>query len=132
MQLPTATDLVRAFVKDLGNVFDGVSSDAPVTIPLYLYVVGTTTVVWICDADYFVLNCIIDGPAGINTTVAIDNSTYASNHQTGVVKKGAVLATFAGLPQTFPQKTPISTGQRVSINNASAQAAAVILMLTPR
>jgi hypothetical protein len=129
--LPSSAELVRAFVKDLGNVLDvSIGGGAEETIPLYLYVAGTSTVTWTPDVDYFVVNLAIDGASSTNMVVSVDNSTYAQNHQVGILKKGAILASFsANVSQTFPQRTRIHAGQKISINNSSATACALVIYM---
>jgi hypothetical protein len=128
--LPSSADLVRAFVQDLSNVLNVSVGGAEETIPLYLYVSGTTTVTWTPDVDYFVVGIQVDGASSTNLTVTVDNSTYAQNHQVGIVKKGAVLATFsANVGAAFTQRTRIHAGQKVSVNNSSATACALIIYL---
>lgn len=130
MQLPSAADLVRAFVKDLGNVFENVFDQDTPTITVYIYSTGGASTLWVSDADYILTNVTCDGGTGINIVVTFDNSTYAANHATGVAKKGAILATFSSnAGQNHLQTTPVQSGQKIYVNNASASNAAVMLFL---
>lgn len=69
MNLPSAADLVRAFVKDLGNVLDTDAGAVRKTRSLAFISGGAAaTFQWKADADYFYIGC--HSGAGAQVTVS--------------------------------------------------------------
>ena len=60
MLLPSAADLVRAFIRDLGNVFDsaeGGGGGRRTRTLFYVSGAGAATFSWTADQDYFFVGC---------------------------------------------------------------------------
>jgi hypothetical protein len=124
--------LILSFVSGLSDFLTTLVPPAKKAEELTLWqeIPGTTTIVWLADADYLLQNVACTGASGSNVSITNDNSAYAANVSGSTQKKGAVYAIFGANPtQLYPQNTRINQGQRVTINNASATACGVLLFL---
>lgn len=121
MILPSAADIVAAFVRDLGNVIALSQGATPPQRVIYLAVGTGVSNSWLLDADYEFTAAIIDGQSA-SWAIELD-STNTSAIQGSAPKTylDQVLATGTSTPRFINGlKIPMKRGQRIYCFNGSA------------
>lgn len=131
MLLPSAADLVRAFVKDLGNLFEGESLDAgSSTIQLTLQCAAGASAIWTADRDYVLL--AVQSCSNLVSWVLSFSGITSSLYFSATPKSsiGDVLAAMSISTSTvFPQRTKIREGRTLRLFNGSASVLCLLLTL---
>ena len=133
MMLPSAADLVRAFVKDLANVFEGETFGAAAeSVQVTLSAGAGALAAWTADRDYVLTN-VISLTNVVSWVLSFDGVTVTNyfNNVSGVFI-GNVLAANAQATGNFPQRTPIPKGRVLRYFNGGASQSKVLLTLEVR
>jgi hypothetical protein len=130
MQLPTAADLVRAFVKDLGAVFD-FGGTAVATRCIHFFTLSGATTSWVADRDCVCVGAMVLG-SGNSWSFGFDKVNPAAVGTTGIYFSKILASPL--LTNLTPVITglgiPVPLGSTLYLVNGSASSIAVNAFLS--
>ena len=133
MLLPTAADLVHAFVKDLANVFDQSVSGVGDPVGTWLLLVHSTTISWEAPRDYHIRAVVGVDTAG-QWVLSYDGRSRTVLLTSPRVEFGTVIAWYC--PNTVdtgarnPMNVFLKKGQIIRMTTTAAAPTGVMVYLT--
>ena len=116
MLLPSSAELVQAFLKDLGNVFDFASAEQPPITAKSVWVANAATM--IADRDCFIVGVKQTQVSSlvISTTNETTSSLGIANNTVKDIIYACVATTF--LPEFVPMRWIWTLGTKIYLNSS--------------